>query len=292
LLGGQIDETLSARGIQGLNVVFFDPLLHFEAAGIDYRLRTDSLPEEVRANRDEVWAAIFAAIKSREDKALERVAQIGESLKKIREGKGLNPDEEALVSATKSQILEHRHINLANADRFLELYRRNWEGPGSRHVMSLRATNNRFGSYPPRDYDVYYDAVPIAEQLVRTAVSRSKEAVLDIVRNVRNISPAESDLRELFAVLEVRIDSSFEDMVRDVGAAMRTHLHDKALSPQDSSNTFWVNVQGRYGRGSGYRDDVLSMYADALDGHELVLAKAAEDAWERIVIDPVLEYLG
>jgi hypothetical protein len=292
LLRGQIDETLSSRGIRGLNVLFFDPLRHFEAAGIDYRRRSDSEPEDVHADRDEVWTAILDAIKRREDKASERVTHIGESLKKIKEGKGLNPAEEDLVRQTKPRIAEHRHINLANADRFLELYRRLWEGPGSRQVMTLRATNNRFGYYPPRNIDVYYDAVPITEQLVRTAVSRSKEAVLEIVRSVRNSSPPESDLRELLAVLETRIDSSFEAMVREVGATMQTYLHDKALSPQDASNQFWVSVQGRYGKGSGYRDDVLSMYADELDGHETILADAAEEAWQRVVIDPVLEYLG
>ena len=79
--------------------------------------------------------------------------------------------------------------------------------------MTLRAANNRFGYYPPRTIDVYYDAIPITEQLVRTAVSKPKDAVLEIVRRVRNSSP-DSDLCELLTVLETRIDSSFEAMVR------------------------------------------------------------------------------
>jgi hypothetical protein len=53
-------------------------------------------------------------------------------------------------------------------------------------------------------------------------------------------------------------------------------------------------VQARFGKGSGYRDDVFSMYADqlALAGLEDELIKAAEDAWQRLVIDPVLAYLA
>jgi len=47
----------------------------------------------------------------------------------------------------------------------MELYRRNWEGPGCRHTMTLRATNNRFGKYPYGNIDVYYDARPITEGL-------------------------------------------------------------------------------------------------------------------------------
>ena len=81
-------------------------------------------------------------------------------------------------------------------------------------------------------------------------------------------------------------------MVREVGATMQTYLHDKYLAPQDASNQSWVSVQRRYGQGSGYRDDVLTMYANQMNGHENVLADAAEKSWQRVVIDPVLEYLA
>ncbi len=288
----QIEETLTSRNIPGIRTLFFDPLRHFEAAGTDYRRRSDNEPEEVQADRDEAWAAIRGVIQARDDTAWERATQIGESLKKIKEGKGLDPHEEGLVRTTKERIREHRHIDLPNADRFIELYRRNWEGPGCRHMMTLRATNNRFGEYPYRNIDVYYDARPITEMLVRAAASRRKEAVVEIVRSIRESSPPDSDLRELFAVLEARIETSFESMVRDVAAGMHAYLHDKALAPQDLSNQFWVDVQAEYGKGPGYRDRVLTDYADAMDGLEEVLRKTAEVSWQRIVIDPILEYLG
>jgi len=99
-------------------------------------------------------------------------------------------------------------------------------------------------------------------------------------------------LQAKFTVLETRIDSSFENMVREVGVAMHDYLSDTALSPKDSSNAFWTRVQAQFGKGSGYRENVLSMYADQLDGHEEVLVEAAEESWRRVVIDPVLEYLA
>src|SRR5262249_25725232 len=157
------------------------------------------------------------------------------------------------------------------------------------HMMTLRATNNRFGEYPYRNIDVYYDARPITELLVRAAASRRKEAVVEIVRSIREGSPPDSDLRELFAVLEARIETSFESMVRDVAAGMQAYLHDNALAPQDLSNQFWVDVQAEYGKGPGYRDRVLTDYADAMEGLEAVLRKTAEVSWQRIVIDPILE---
>src|SRR5262249_32367745 len=57
---GQIDDTLTSRGLNGLNVLFFDPLQYFErSTGSDFALRSDTTMEEVQAERDETWAAIF-----------------------------------------------------------------------------------------------------------------------------------------------------------------------------------------------------------------------------------------
>lgn len=287
----QVEETLAGRGINGMNLQFYDPLVHFEA-GTDNTMRAESDPADIQSERDEVWAAFSAAIEHREDKVWQRVGQISDSLNKIREGKGLNDAEETLVRETKPKVAEYRHVPFANADRFLEEYRGLWDGPAKRPAPSLRATNNRFGVYPHKDIDIYYDAVPITETLVRKAYSGSKEAVLGIIRAVNKDSKEGSELRALLGVLEKRIDSSFEEMVRGVATHMQDYLSKKVFFPQNSTNQFWTEVQGRYGKGSGYRDDVLDMYADQLDGHEDELKAAALSRWQQLVIDPVLEYLG
>lgn len=293
LRGIQIEETLTSRGLprMGERLVFFDPLQHYEETGVDYRLKSDSSPEDVEAERRGVWGAIFSALSTRNDRICDRVSQIGDSLKRIREGKGLDPGEEELIRQTKHKIAEYGHLELANADRFFELYRALWEG-GKRHMMTLRATNNRFGQYPHRNIDIYYDAIPISEQLVRTAASHPKEAILEIVRQVQTRASDGSDLIELFTVLTKRIDHSFEEFVRTVAQKMRDYLNTKAFAPRNLSNQFWVDVQGRYGKGKGFRDDVLSLYADQLQGHEEFLRRATEDCWRTILLVPILEYLG
>lgn len=289
----QIEETLASQGLPALEhrLVFFDPLLHYEEVGGDNRLRSDE-GDEAKAEREAIWEALAQAVTIRENQVWERVTHISESLKRIREGKGLNPAEEALVRQAKQRIAEYAHLNLANADRFLEEYRGLWEGPGGRRAATLRATNNRFGVYPHRNIDIFYDAIPITEKLVRAAASGQKDKIVGIVHEASDQSPEESDLRELLAVLETRIDSAFEEVVRAVAAEVRDYLATDAFHPQDSTNKFWINVQGRYGMGTGYRDDVLSMYAAQLDDHETVLKDAAAESWRKLLIDPVLEYLG
>jgi hypothetical protein len=81
-------------------------------------------------------------------------------------------------------------------------------------------------------------------------------------------------------------------MVRAVGATMHDYLHDTALYPRDQSNQFWIDVQSRYGTGGGFRDDVLMMYADQMEDLEERLATTADERWQKLVIDPILQYLG
>ena len=228
----------------------------------------------------------------RVDQVWKRVGQIDESISKIRKGKGLNPAEEDLVHQAKQKISEYRHITVVNADRFLELFRALWEGPSARHHMMLRATNNRFGVYPYRNIDIYYDAIPITEKLIRAATLGPKEAIVEIVRNVRLGSPEESDLRAIFSVLEARIEASFEQMVRAVGVNMHDYLRDTAFDPRDQTNQFWIDVQSWFGTGPGFREDVLSMYADQMQGHEGILSSTADNCWRTLLIDPILSYLG
>ena len=90
----QIEETLSSRGIRGLKILVFDPLQHFEPAGLDFKLRSDSDLAEVHDDRDEIWNEIYQAIETREKKIGDRITQISDSLREIKEGKAINPDEE------------------------------------------------------------------------------------------------------------------------------------------------------------------------------------------------------
>ena len=84
---------------------------------------------------------------------------------------------------------------------------------------------------------------------MRKAYSGSKEAVLGIIRAVNKSSKEGSELRALLGVLEKRVDSSFEEMVRAVAAHMQDYLSKTVFFPPNTTNQFWNEVQGRYGEG-------------------------------------------
>lgn len=290
----QIEDTLSSRGLPRFDdrLVFFDPLRHHDAVGVDFRLRGDSAPSDVQENRKEMWQYIKQAIDTREKRVWDRVSEIRESFRKIREGRGLDTAEEQLVIEAKSRISEYRQITFANADRFVEMHRGQWTIANGRYSGTLRATNNRFGEYPHRNVDIYYDAIPIAEELVRAAATKPKDEILQIVGEIQQRAGEDSDLHELLAVLEGRIDALFEAVVQEVGGIMQGHLKDSSFAPQDASNSFWMSVQGRFGKGKGFQEDVLAMYGAQMSDCETFLSQVASDSWKRTLIDPILVYLG
>ena len=49
---------------------------------------------------------------------------------------------------------------------------------------------------------------------------------------------------------------------------MHDYSRDIAFDPRDKTNQFWIDVQSWFGTGPGFREDVLSMYADQMQGHE------------------------
>ena len=50
----QVEETLTGRGINGMNLLFYDPLHHFDATS-ENRMKPDSNLAEIQAERDDVW---------------------------------------------------------------------------------------------------------------------------------------------------------------------------------------------------------------------------------------------
>lgn len=287
----QIEGTLRTYGLADLNIMFFDPLQHFREDSGEYTLPDSEAFEDARADHVEAWASIDRITAARVEAIWKRVLQVRESLNRIRKGTGFRPGEEDLVRQLRSDITEHRQASVS-ADRFVDRYRALWQGPNARHPMTLRAANNRYGKYPYRNIDVCYDAVPISEELVRASTQKKKDAILDLIRKVRENTETDSDLRELLSVLEKRVDDTYEAMVRKVGVMGQSHLQDAVFFPQDQSSEFWTNVRNRYGQGKGFREDVLNMYQDKLEGMEKFLSEAAERLWRSEFIDPILTFLA
>ena len=288
----QIEEAFMGREIDfnSDNILIYDPLVFYESVNRYHRKGQDFEEEDIDAERRRIFDEIDQVIQNRVDYLWKEVLDKERLFAEIREGGGLDDTEEQLIRNAIPEITKLSHLDLANADRFFEEYRKPWFDQW--HVMTLRATNNRFGEYPPRLIDICYDAKPVVEKLATKVASRRKDKVMEIVRNIQAQSSETSELQRLMPLLEERINEAYNSFIKELANKMVKHLSDDIFYPQDETNEFWLRVQDRYGKGPGYRDDVIAMYEEQMGDYETFLQRTAEELWEDVVIKKSLDFLS
>ena len=288
----QIQDIFSSRGISfpKENILFYDPLEYYEAAGNDYKILQDFEQNDIDTERKRIFNEIEQIILRREDLVWNEVQEKEKLFLEIKNGGGLDHKEEQLINNVKPKIRELGYLDFVNADRFWDEYKKPWLK--DRHVMTFRATNNRYGEYQPRNIDVCYDAKPVVEMLVRKLSTRRKDAILMAISDIKSQISESSELHRLLPSLEERINNSFEDFIREIANIMEEHLKNEVFYPESYANPFWSKVQGRFGQGPGYRAEVLDMYKKQLGDYESFLRDTTEKLWTEMVINKALDFLG
>jgi hypothetical protein len=267
------------------NILFYDALQYHLSDG---RRDPEYTHEDITDERRRILAAIATVISNREESLRHEVSDLGSNFGEIKHGRGMNPQDEQLVKDTKEKIKGFRHLNIPT-DVFVPRYIDLWT---SRYAMTLRATNARFGTYEPRNIDVYYDAVLVGEPLARAFMQGPKDGILEAIDALENGASHGSDMKPLLKTLKTQINSYHEAAVREVGERTKQLLTTQLLYPPDLTNQFWVEVQNRFGKGPGYKSDVLSMYADQIERANTYLREAAQTLWEEMLLNKVLDFFG
>jgi hypothetical protein len=71
------------------------------------------------------------------------------------------------------------------------------------------------------------------------------------------------------------------------------YLKAEVFAPQSSESTFWQSVENRWGKGPGYKHDVISMYQAQLEDEEVpwYLQQRARERWSEF-LDGILAFFG
>lgn len=276
------------------NILFYNPLEYYEAVSNNHRKYPHIEQKDIDYERKRIFTEIELIVKRREDLVWNEVEEKEKLFFEIKGGKGLKPGEEQLIKDSKQKIKEYTKLDFVNADRFFDEYRKPWLK--TRHVMTLRATNNRNGVYLP-NIDVYFDAIPVVEELVKQLATGRKEKILKVISGIKEQVSDTSELQRLMPILEERVNTVFKEFIDETANRMKENLENVVFYPQNDTNPFWLRVQDRYGKGPGYRADVLAMYEDQLGDYEGgdyegFLRKTGEGLWEDMVINKVLDFLG
>ena len=119
----------------------------------------------------------------------------------------------------------------------------------SAHASTVRATIRREGEWPNLDYGHHlgYGARRLTAIALKLEVERFKVIAGNMEKN-----PEYAEAKDLIQQAQRVLESAFEDLLRRVQHRGRTAFKD-ALKHDRS---LWVQCEGEWGRGSGYRDRV------------------------------------
>jgi len=267
------------------NILFYDALqFYFDDGRRDSTYQLSDISDE----RQRILKEIHTIISNRELSLLKEVEELRQNFEDIKNGRGLNAQDKQLIFEAKETIKGYRFLNFPS-DTFVPKYINLWT---PRYASTLRATNARFGVYEPRNIDVYYDAVPIAESIVREVMRSPKDKVMEAVEVIEQNASPESDLKPFIRNLKVQINSYHESLVEEIGETIMGLLRNNLLYPLDSTNQFWVDVQNRWGKGQGYKKDVLSMYEDHTKKVNNYLKEITQQLWQERLISRVIAFFG
>jgi DNA-binding transcriptional MerR regulator len=272
------------------NILFYDALEDYLSDG------TKNIAN-IKRERKRVFAEIDRIIARREQRLETEIQTLAEQVEQIRAGKKLTNIEDAIVTVAKQKIREFGTLDLDKYHKFSTDYIAMLPA----HHCVLRATNNRYGQYQLRDIDIYFNGRYLAESLIRQITQTSKVDIFKVVNFIETEISHGSTLSPLIQRLRDRIDQNYEALAIDLAVEIETILSDRLLAPQDYHDSiFWQQAidfpKGRlcqrWGQGSGYKVDVLSLYDRQVATIDTIFVDLIESAWCERIIQPILTFLG
>lgn len=283
---GQISIAFERLNFLPENMLFYDAFQHHLPDG---RLNSmDYTCDDVHADRQRVCKEINQIILQRETVLWQEVEFLNRKINEIKQGKGLNKLDDELVKNAREKVKKYGFLNIPKGNIFISKY---LDLLGMRHAMTLRATNNRFGVYEPRDIDIYFDSAQVAEQISREIMESPKDKIMDIITDLKENASNVSGLKPMVASFEIQINTLYEALVIEIGRSTMETVKE-SLSSLTRSNPFWVQLQDRFGKGSGFKADVLSMYADKLEEIDDYFNEVCQNLWEEKLVKKIVEFFG
>lgn len=265
------------------NILFYDALQFYKS---DQSRDNDYEQEDIDAVRRDVFRGLEEALNKRELDLWNEVLSLESRIQAILSGTGLDPTDEELIGQVKEDLIGYRNQSFY-AGEFPQRYVSYWMPP---YASTLRAVNNRRGRYEPRDIDIYFAADLVAEQHVANIARRLKEEIKDVIARLDAESAPNSDLKPIARAFQERIDAYFEAFVEATGTKLQEYIEEQALAPEE----FWGPVQNRWGRGPGYKGDVINMYRNQLSekNADNKLREIAERFWKQSFMRRILNFFG
>ncbi len=248
------------------------------------------LQQDIEEDRKRVFYEIEQVIKRRKDNLWDEVRQLQADFHKIKTTGGLSKEDQVPILMAKGEISNLSTCEFSVATNFASDHFLAWlEGL---HPMTLRAVNNRFGEYEDREINIFAKVGEQATTLAEKTLRPDKDKILGHFRNIQKYTSFGADIEPIINQFVRDIDYSFNQLVNKIGNEVKDHLKQE-LEPLTLDNSFWCDVQSRFGRGSGFREAVIGMYANKVeDVVNSSLRKTTEELWKKEFIRTILDFFG
>lgn len=265
------------------NIFFYDAKQFYLSDG---RIDSDYETSDIDLEKKRLISEINNLIERRENKLRAEVSKFKEVFLQIQNGNILKPEDKKLLNDLKKKIQEQEIIKSPE----YKLTSKFIQSLNNYHVMVFRAINNRYGKYNLRSIDIYFECKNIAEDLVKTNLKEPKDKISGAIELAQKHASDKSKLAYNLDIIQGKVDTCYEEIIINLGSQISHKLEKKILQPQDESNTFWSKVKGRWGQGSGYRDDVLGMYKNEMKDIDNFFKNEIQNLWQQQLRNEILSF--
>ncbi len=201
------------------------------------------------------------------------------------ENEELSPEDENHIEALKKTIkqCQQTDFSLGFESDYVQALK-------SHQTNVFWAINNRCGIYEPGGINIYFDAKSLTEDLVRRKLGDAKSQIVGAIKNTEEGASNISGLKPVLEVLRNQIDEDYEKFAIQVSKEIYKLLRNEKFAPLNNFNPFWAKIQSRWGQGKGYRNDVLEMYKEQLQGVDEFLRSKAQKLWHQKFMSKILEF--
>lgn len=275
----QVKAAFATAGVNRFlqdNVAFHDPHRYFDVQSEKLSLKRGKEVAHIRENAGRLWSWIGDLVLRQDEYFRNEVGELKKRLEALERGGVLDVHDMAqldLAYHTIQRIVGEAIDAKGSHREFVRSLRRF-------HVSTFRAINNRYGVY--NGNDIYYQAGEVTEQTFRGVTGKAKEEIEKTLQDLR--AQVHNDaLKQALVQYLAKLNADYlasSEMVRGRARQAVEQLISPQIAP-GSAEPFWRAVNGRWGGGSGYTDDVLAMYLSAVGSMEAANGVVFRAGWNQ-----------
>lgn len=154
-----------------------------------------------------------------------------------------------------TDYIENHEVKISLKEKIAKIYE---NYISNKFPSTLRAINNRFGIYG--NYDIYCEGANVIESYLKKALKEFKDEIINQINVVNDNKNLNSNQEKAKQFMIIDINKFFFRYIEEINSIFYSNLKEDIFAT--TNDEFWVKVKSRWGKGSGYRKDVVIYYED------------------------------